>query len=98
MRRELKGITGTFHPGKHGHGHKAYPDEKGTESRPEPRPDPGPDVTRHIPMRRELKEIFSHLNSLQEARHKAYPDEKGTESSQSLPSCAGPAWSQGISR
>ncbi len=81
MRRELKevpaldtifGITS----------HKAYPDEKGTES-----PLALADrfdmriVTRHIPMRRELKVrgVSIRQGSSSEG-HKAYPDEKGTES------------------
>ena len=63
-------------------GHKANPDEKGTES---------PSalsaqtiiaaVTKPIPMKRELKEMgcISQL-ALSQQGHKANPDEKGTES------------------
>jgi len=62
--------------------HKAYPDEKGTESQTKK----GQSrfclvVTRHIPMKRELKVFTLILFSLfSVCCHKAYPDEKGTES------------------
>ena len=37
-------------------------------------------VTRHIPMKRELKVFFAPHLPHNIIRHKAYPDEKGTES------------------
>ncbi len=37
-------------------------------------------VTRHIPMRRELKGYSLIFPSMPDPSHKAYPDEKGTES------------------
>ncbi len=81
MRRELKVLSSVL---RHGalDGHKAYPDEKGTESGRHPRRTcPRPWVTRHIPMRRELKgNRLGHNLSRYEPGHKAYPDEKGTES------------------
>ncbi len=81
MRRELKDNHGTgainLNPG-----HKAYPDEKGTErAHALQLPELFVNVTRHIPMRRELKVV--RVESYHEFHifcHKAYPDEKGTES------------------
>ena len=62
-------------------GHKAYPDEKGTERRCIPLCIRLLiDVTRHIPMKRELKGTVSvRCRWRCAACHKAYPDEKGTE-------------------
>ncbi len=37
-------------------------------------------VTRHIPMRRELKDLRLDTITGEFSGHKAYPDEKGTES------------------
>ncbi len=57
-------------------------------------------VTRHIPMRRELKEDVAHNQEVvRVGRHKAYPDEKGTERAGLAPPTSDRrSGSQGISR
>jgi len=86
MKRELKGDYSILFLQKRFFCHKAYPDEKGTE-RVRPlrwfgRPSY---VTRHIPMKRELKALSLPLFFHMRERHKAYPDEKGTERSNTSP-------------
>ncbi len=64
MRRELK-VVRINHIRSWPPGHKAYPDEKGTERWMNGLLRKPKDVTRHIPMRRELKGIL--LCSLHDA-------------------------------
>ena len=78
---------------RYGGGFKTDPDEKGTESfgKRSPKQSNMLDVSRLIPMKRELKVPALSARRLASPGFKTDPDEKGTESSASLSRTCRPA-------